>query len=258
MVAPLIPPAGLWLHDEPAGLVRAVELGYDVAARASWGSVPTPEAVRALHGFLIETCALRARLAGSISETPGQSPELTIDPRPRAGVPAERVAASRLLARTPEVLQGSALSSGIATRTAPGDAGALPAVAIVAIVVVGAAAVAYCAHQAAAVIDRDLARDAELQKLAALHAQTMALVRSHVEREQAAGKQIPLDAASKAALQSLGAAQQTIAERTETPLEPLGSLGAAAASSAKEAGKWFGLSSGALLVVAGVVLYLMR
>lgn len=257
MAAPLAPIAGLWFHDEPAGVVRAVESAHDVASRAAWGKVPLPDAIRALHGLLIETCALQARLVGTISESAGENPEVLIDPRPMPGRAPERLAAARVLAGTPEILQAAAMQYGVLTRT-QADAGALPAVAIVAIVVVGAAAVAYCAHQAATVVDRDLARDADLQKLTELHAHTMQIVRAHVEREIAAKKTLPLDDASKAALKSLGAAQIEVAKRADMPLEPLGSVGQGLAAGAADAGKWFGLSTGALLVVAAVALYLTR
>jgi hypothetical protein len=251
--------SNLWVHTEPAGLVRAIADGYDYGLAGDWARATLPERVRALHGLLIETAALQARLVGTVTEAEAEGYEVLIDPRPRPGAPADRLAAARILYRTWQLVAIRAQQRPLMTEGPSPDVGALPAVAVVAVVLIGSAAVAYCAHQAAVVVDRELAREADLQQLARVHTTSLQLVRDHVEREGAAGSTLPLDAATVAVLQGLQQTQATIAEKTEEPLPPLGgaaqSLGRAAEKAAPSAGKWFGLSAGVLAAVGAALVW---
>ena len=209
------PPARWTHHDEQ--LTAHLEAGMARSRARDWQSGPLASRVAELQAVVVETAYQMAKLAGSTSRVPTAGGEtLYIDPRPAAGVPAPRREFSALLYRTLDLLAQDAQQTEAETyaHQETREAAGLPAVALVALIVVGGAAIAYCGQQAIKVVDRSLARDARAAEVMANHAALLDVIDAHTAREDAAGKQIPLDAASRVALDSLGRAQETLAGKS--------------------------------------------
>jgi hypothetical protein len=242
---------GVWVHTDPAGQDQAARAGQARAMSADWQSGSVAERVRALTGWCVLKAYLMARLDGVVTLTEGDENVLSIDPTPRSRS-GERVWAARVLYGTADLLaQTTRPVVPYVTTAAPavgrGETGALPALAIVAIVAVSAVAVAYVAHEAAVVIDRNLARNADTARLVQADAAAQELVEAHVAREDAAGTTLPLDEATKTRLGALERLQGEIAKKTLSPMRsalphwPL-----------PERGDWLTLAA---LLAAGVGLY---
>jgi hypothetical protein len=242
---------GLWVHTDPAGQDQAARAGQARALSGDWQSGTEAERVRALTGWCVLKAYLMARLDGSVTLSEGDTELLTIDPTPRSSS-GERLRAARVLYGTADILaQGTRQLVPYQTTAPPvvgrGETGALPAIAIVAIVAVSAVAVAYVAHEAAVVIDRNLARNADTARLVQADAAAQELVEAHVAREDEAGAPLPLDAATKTRLDALARLQGDIAKKQLSPMRsalphwPL-----------PERGDWLTLAA---LLAAGVGLY---
>lgn len=248
------PERGVWVHSDP-DLGAMVTEGYNRALTGDWSSGTIARRMRAFRALLLERTYLIAHLAGVIKAEPSDSVGLRIDPQIRASVAPERKAAAQALYNTAYLLSRETwrepTEEGFATESTVDVAG-WPLV--VAVAVIAAGAIAYCAHQAAKVIDRQLARKADLAKLAQADAQTMQVVRAHVDRETKAGKRIPLDDASKRALEALSQRQQAIAQKVLPPMGrgiELPSIGKATAAAA-------GIGLGLLLGIAAAAYFITR
>lgn len=244
-------PAGQWVHVDAAGINAAIAEGYERALNGDWQSGSARGRLRAFRGLVVERAAIMAELAGSIIEPTASAVPLILDPTPRADAVPERAWASSVLYQTAQVLELETRSAGALTTEGQGDTGALPAIAVVAIVVVSAVAVAYCADRAAEVVDRHLSRRADLQSLSQVDAQVMQVVRAHLEHEQEMGEPLPLDDASKAALEVLREKQGEVLSRHPPALRgPVSSLADSVSQNSTAALGGFGLGVGLLLLAA--------
>ncbi len=214
--------ANTWTHYDP-NLADNAAKGRARARSGDWSSGMLGAREDEFRGLLAETCFAMAYMAGEVVVRDSEAGQVAaISLVPRAGVQRERLEVAGRLYATLRVLQlddGGGLSGGIETRAQP-DVGALPAVAVVAIVAVGVIGVGYCAHQAAQVIDRQLARREKSRLMLQQHEAALEVVEKHQEREKTAGKPLPLDAASRRVLDALRKAQEAIAQDREQPYEP--------------------------------------
>ncbi len=210
--------AGTWTHRDNA-LAVSVEWAHSRAEGGDWVSGTPAQRVDHLRALIAETAAAIGHLAGSVMTVQRETgPVCVIDVRPRPGTAAERLDAAGRLYATWRVLQSTddgGADEGLETQAQPDTAALLPAVAIVAIAVVGAVALAYCANQAATLIDRQLARSEQSRRLVATHAAALRAVEQHQAREDAAGATLPIDAATKTVLESLTTAQQAVVATRE-------------------------------------------
>jgi len=246
------PDEGQWVHRDDAGISAVIDAGLARAKAQDWESGTTGDRERALRGLLIETARCMGELAGKptnvvplLNGDKEVGKVALIHPAVQSGASAERRRAAVVLYRTVELLaDGARRSLGFTTIETKTDAGAWPVIAIAAAVSVAqAAAIGYVAFQAAQVIDRQLARRHDLKLLLAEHAKELELVSAHVEREKNAGKTLPLDDATKLALNGTIKRQNEIAAKTQGPLSSgLPNIDAAAGG--------FGL--GALLALGAV------
>lgn len=240
--------AARWIHHDEQLSAR---LGA-ASARASagdWSSGALGERVACLRALVIDTGYQIAKLQGSVSRvTTGAGAEtLYIDPRCAPGVSEPRRRAASRLYRTWDLLAQSTQIEDVETfAEGAEDTGALPVVAIVALIVVGGAALAYCGAQAIKVVDRQLERDARAAELVAAHSTALAVVDKHTAREDAAGKPLPLDEASRAALDALATEQEKIAGRTLPDFGDFPGLGSSAST--------FGTGAVVGLLAAGAAL----
>lgn len=213
-------PPARWVHHD-AQLARHIEQAEARALRGDWKSGPFGARAREWQAIVAETAYQIAKLQGKATRivTPQGEESLYIDPRLTGpDVPAPRQLAARRLYRTLELLAAGAETSGdweTWADQAPVETEGLPAVVMVAIVVTAGAAIAYCGHEAAKVIDRELSRKEESARLVQAHATTLDLVDMHTEREDREGRQLPLDAATRAALDALASEQDKIAGKIE-------------------------------------------
>lgn len=178
-----------------------------------------------LRALIVDSCDAQAALVGS--RTLASDGRYAIDARPQPSSLPERRACAERLGRTWEVL---ARASGLAgsvpeafvTRSAAAQIGvgetAFPPLAIVAIVAVAVVGVAYCAHQAAQVIDRQLSRSEDSVRLLQADEAARAAVAAHAEAERAAGRTLPLSAAQHELFDLLKQRQDAIAKKLEPPL----------------------------------------
>jgi hypothetical protein len=206
--------SGIWIHRD-ANPAEAIANGYARALAGDWRSGTLAERVRAFQALLVERSMLMGSLAGTIELNPAEGLAALINPSPRRGTSgAPRELAIALYSTAGVFALRTETDVHIETSSSPSETGfviAWPVAAIaIAIVVAGAAAIAYCAHQAAEIADRQLGRNEDAQRLAAKDAELMKLVREHQEQEQKTGRALPLSEAERLALQALQAQQQAI------------------------------------------------
>lgn len=222
-----------WIHRAPDVRELADASLASIASRMPWSAPAAPDMFR---GLLLETAFAVARArrfddgAGDTLAIRGEGTELLILPDRNANLPL-----ARALFRTPKILaEGlewpNASKPTIGTQSSE-VAGWPVAIGVALVVTAGAAvAVILCADEAAQVIDRKLARDADYALMVEQHAQALRLVRAHQDREDAArargdiatDETLPLDEASKSALGALEERQAAIVARGGAP----GSIGA--------------------------------
>jgi hypothetical protein len=146
-----------------------------------------------------------------VSQTDGAAPVLDIE---LAQGTNERAKAAATLAGTVNIFARVAgykgQSVGDVVTQAPREVGWIPLV-VGAVVRIGAyGALAWASQYAFEVVDHYLARDAKLKELERTDAVARSLVEQHAEREQKAGKELPLDSATKQALNALSDRQSVI------------------------------------------------
>jgi hypothetical protein len=240
-------PSPTWTHRDP-NPAQSVALGLATAHGLDWSR---GDAARALQGLAIETASLLTWFGGGairVTTAPSGDQLIQIDPQPTATNP-ERRQVARALVETWRLLgEGERAAEDYETRATPGETG-LPWAAAAAIIVVGVAyagALAYGAFQAAQVADRKLSRDADAAKLASTHATTLEVLHAHADREQAAGKELPLDEPTRRALTALLDDQKVLAQKQDQPL---------ASGAPQGASSWFGIGF-AVAAAAAVALLL--
>lgn len=167
---------------------------------------------------------LMASVAGSIEENPGAGIAALINPSPLPDTPPDRRELVGALYRTAQILAvRTEPMDHIETNAVQSETGiviAWPvAVVLVAVVTAGAAAIAYCAHQAAAIVDKQLSRSEDASRLAQRDAELMKVIRDHQEQEAKAGKQLPLSEPQRLALQGLLQQQNAIVSKADGPLD---------------------------------------
>jgi hypothetical protein len=215
--------SGIWVHRD-SNLAAAVEDGYGRALRRDWSTGSLGQRTRAFQALTLERAMLMASLAGTIEENPGAGLAALINPSPLPSTPPQRrelvtalYATAALLALRTEPDQRIETS---ATESDTGFIIAWPvAVVLVAVVVAGAAALSYCAHQAAAIVDKQLARSEDASRLAQRDAELMKVIRDHQEQEAKSGKQLPLSESERLALNGLLAQQHAIVSKADAPLD---------------------------------------
>lgn len=221
------PEEGQWIHRDDAGIAATVDAGMSRAKAGDWSSGTAGDRERALRGVLIETARLIGELGGNptvvsdlMQDGKAAGKVAMIHPGIKSGVGTDRRRAAIVLYRTIELLaEGNRQGLGFTTLETKTDVGAWPIVAIVAVVsITQAAAIGYVAFQAAQVIDRQLQRRQDMRALLAEHAKELELVSAHVQREKDAGKALPLDDATKLALNGTIKRQNDIAAKQQGPL----------------------------------------
>jgi hypothetical protein len=99
-----------------------------------------------------------------------------------------------------------------------GEAGALPAIAVVAIVTVCAAAAVAISENIAQVVDSTNFRNNQTQKLLAFHGKAVEIVANHSEKEKALSKVIPYSPEERSVLERLEQAQREVAKEQHIKL----------------------------------------
>lgn len=215
---------GVWIHRDTS-ITNAIEEGLGRSFRRDWASGSLGDRVRAWNALLVERAMLMASLGGTLEAAPAEGFAAFINPSPVKGTPADRRQVMQALYRTVEILAiDEEQSRHIETSSSSGDTGIIitwPIAAIAVVVVIaGAAAIGYAAHQAAQIIDRSLARSEDAQRLMQRDAELLKLIREHQEEEAKAGKQLPLSEPQRLAMQALMDQQRAIVNKQEAPLSP--------------------------------------
>lgn len=218
-------------QDAANGLVRAKRTG------SGWTQGSMVQRVNDLRAYLALSAWTAARLAGraAITGPPGEGGLAEADPRPLPSAKAERARAASALLRTQQLLAArlvvegdlQPLTTDLRTEHKAEETQLVPlAAAAIAVGALGvAAAYAYVAHQAAQVIDRQLQRREKTARLIETDARLVELTHDHVSREQQAGRQLPLDEATKEAMRILEARQKQLLKdepELKSGLEKLG------------------------------------
>ena len=187
--------------------VRALAIGGAIACGWLRGQVVQGEA---------GTAIVRTDTWATGGARPNGAP--AVQERDAAAAILERSLHTILLARCPAPQAAPALPprmilapSGTVEAAAP-----FPWPQVILILAV-AGVVAYAVHEAGAVAERWVEERARTTQLEQSHASTAELVRKHAEREREAGHDLPLDEATRLALQGLGAEQQATAARLSPP-----------------------------------------
>lgn len=216
-------------EDAAAGVRRALEL--------DWQSATPVARVNQFRAYLALSAWTAARMAGQgvIQGAGGEAMTARAAPNPVPSAPADRARIAAALIRTEQLLaarlvvEGDALPQVGDLRTeheAEETSLAVLAAAAIAVAAVGiSAAYAYVAHQAAQVIDRQLARRENTARLVETDARLVELAHNHAKRETDAGKPLPLDEATKEAMRILEARQKELLKaepELKSGLEKLG------------------------------------
>lgn len=208
-----------WIHSDQ-NLTAHVVSGLDRALRGDWQSGPLASRATELQALTIATVEQMARLVGRVTYSTlpdgSQSVLLEVPDRSNASEP-RRAAAGRLYATLRLLARPTRPATDLETAARITDTGALPALAVVAIVVAGGAAIAYCAHQAASVVDRELARKETTRRMVEKQAAALNVIAAHTARETDTGRTLPLDAASRTVLDHLHAQQKELLEADPEP-----------------------------------------
>lgn len=213
--------AGCWLHKDE-NLAANATAARKTALERTWANDAVH--VDQWRALVADTCYQIGELVGQVRQHPENEKRLDISIQPTSASSKRNVAIASALYNTFRVLQSlddSGLEetgvSTVATEAKATETGALPAVAIVAIYAIGAVAVGYAAYQAARVVDRQLARNEATKQLVANHAAAQDVVDRHIQREEEAGKELPLDDASTIVLEALVAEQKSVVEKSTSP-----------------------------------------
>jgi hypothetical protein len=250
-------PRGLWRHRPAGDVSAAASRGVDRALSGDWRSGSLAERVDDFRGWLLAHAYAEARLVGSVALAVGES--VLIDPMPSphaqrlAPDATARADAARVLARTETALAEAAGADYWETPDAfmtegreSGDTGALPAVAVVMVAIGASAAISYCAHQAAQVVDNYLARSDRARAMLQADAQTLKVIEQHTAREDAENRVLPLDEASRSVLSALAKRQEALVTPAPSPVSSGTSIG----------NDWFGIPRAVLATgLIGAALY---
>lgn len=247
-------PACVWFHTDERGADVAGSSGLRRALSGDWASGPLDVRVDDFRGYLLAHAYARASLLGAVSEREGM---WLLNPAvPENARESERGLAALVMQRTTDALaSGDPLfrawrcPRAVVTEAGrPLEVAALPALALVAVAVAGAAALAYVANQAAQVVDNFMARKQTLAQIVQADAQVTELVTGHVDRERKEGKALPLDAATKAALGELSRRQEALRKQTTPPIK----------SGIEGAGSGFGLGAAIAAAALAAALFLTK
>lgn len=161
-----------------------------------------------------------AALRGAV-QVDAEAGEMRLEVPTEPGADVDRVRAANVLATTPVLVarvfgwQGERPREDVIV-TSEREVGIIPLVVRAAVSfgvrVRWAAAASWIATEVVSLVDSDRSRQAGLAELSRSDAAARALVEAHVEREEHAGKALPLDEATKSALGALAARQSKVAE----------------------------------------------
>lgn len=243
-----------WEHFDERGMSRAFAEACARARAQAWDSDSAPGLSTGTRAADLRVLSLASMWAAERMSrggpARGATPQVNDIPTDPSGyATAERGQAALRLLRTWAILMPADTDGPTAIRTSGGnaaeplaDAGLLPAVAVIAVIVkwtavtVGAYLVA---REAASVIDRQLSRSEKTKRLVAGQASATEIAVAHADREAKAGQELPLSEAERVVLEQLG----TVQDAALKPEEPLHS---------NDSSPWSSLLIPAL-VVLGVV-----
>jgi len=217
---------GFWVHTEQVSFNDYIEASLARARDPEpWRKTARDESL--FRGSQLARALVLAQLSGKVTVKPaGESSAIasvTVVPElPPDGFDPVRGAAVRVLAQTTAIQSAGRIdSSDIQTSSSGGDVGAWPIVAGVCVVSLGILGfLGYSVHEYVEVVDHNNQREADMAKLKAADAQALAIVKQHTDREVAAGKALPLDEATKAALAAAAKVQELIAQKQTVPDSP--------------------------------------
>lgn len=227
-----------WIHEDKSGISVAAARALRRSEIGDWNSGPVEGRMADLRAWLVFRAYLAAKLAGQTG-TSEERGAFMVDPAwvaAQTNPENERARAMLAIGRTGKIFaRAVGTGRGALTNWAPdgafytvagaSDTGALPlmvvAVVTVVVAVAESAAIAYIAHEARAAVENYLARDQTLKDLVRQDAQVLRVLDVHAEREEKAGKNLPLDDAEKAALGSLEKQQDQAEARLGKLSEPV-------------------------------------
>lgn len=213
----------IWTHRDPSIMI-SLEWAHARCRDGDWLSGTPSERMDHFRALLAETASAIGWFVGSRFVEPsevGSKLFVNLDVSALATGAAnrspERYAVASSLYETFVTLRDGdpGVESDFETRAHADTSALLPIVAIVSVSIAGAAAIAYCAYHAATIIDRQLSRGESSKRLMASHVALLEILNAHQKREESAGKMLPLDAASKAAI--TGLQQQNSSISSENP-----------------------------------------
>jgi hypothetical protein len=210
-------PSTLNIRDNQLAL--SAQAGIANLAAASWDASVRP--AQEFQAVLALRIVLAAYLVGEVTRQVSEGGQTiitaTLDNR---HAPPERVAAAQLLL-APLGAYSDLAGLKMTIQNDIGDVGAVP-IPIPILITAGAVAVTmvlaragvimWVAQKAADIVDGALLRNDASKELQRADAEALKLVNNHVQREQAAGTTLPIDEATKTALQGLQARVDSIVQ----------------------------------------------
>lgn len=200
-----------WTHRAAGALLSTdVERGLVRAESGDWSSGSRVERLSALRALMVQSAYLCARYGGGlVSEREGLTAVDLFDALDILGTREP----ARTVVDTWKVLAPESASSPEVLETRGGEetTGPLAAVAIVTGAVATAGVYAFVAYQAAAILDRQLARSQAARNLLAADAAVLRVLDSHREAEDRADRDLPFSDAERAVLSELVRRQRAFA-----------------------------------------------
>jgi hypothetical protein len=216
---------GTWVHTESESFDVFVTASL-ARARDSrpWAATPSDELL--FRGTELVRALVLGKLVGSVKVVPQSegnvvaSVTVRVDPSPETA--PQRLAAASILGQTNVLLsQGKVNSADLRTSSHGADVGIWPIVVGVCVVDLATMGfLGYCVHEYTKTVDNAAQRAADFAKLKEIDAHALMLVKQHTDREAAAGKQLALDEATRAALAGTAQAQKSIAEKQTVSSPP--------------------------------------
>ena len=210
---------GDWVHTESVSYADYIDASLARAKdSAPWSANVRDESL--FRGCMLVRALVVATFSGRVvvqprtEANPISSVVMSVGDLP-AGERGDAVRA--LMSTTAIYSRGQVNSADIQTSSAGGDVGLWPIVVGVCVIGLGAlGTLGYCVHEYKQVIDNAAQREADMLKLKQADAQALEVLKRHTDREAQAGKQLPLDEASKNILDALAKVQSIIADKQST------------------------------------------
>lgn len=205
-----------WTHRDPEMWIASER----AIARSEWTSGTLERRAAELRALLVRSLAAASDMSTTVATTTASGVLMVPDPVGLTFVDDDHADLAAAIVDAWAALvppdEQRPIAEDIATQAGGSDAAAFQVAVIVGIVACAAVyggVIAYVAHEAAAVVDHQLARITQTQQLVAQTGAITRMAEAHAAAEQAVGHSLPMSDVQRTAIAALSQAAQTVAKR---------------------------------------------